>query len=129
MYEATVSRVFAAAHAIRLYDGSLEPLHGHNWTVDVTVEADQLDDIQVVMDFHQLQQSLDALIEILDNNNLNQIPPFGPSGQPKTTLNPTAESVAWWFADQLSPALPKNVRLQVVKVGEAPDCTAAYRPN
>ena len=129
MYEVTVSRVFAAAHAIRLYDGTLEPLHSHNWTVDVTVEADQLDGIQVVMDFHKLEQALDAQIEKLHNRNLNEIPPFDTTGQPGATMNPTAERVAWWFADQLSPMLPKGVRLQLVNVGEAPGCTAAYRPN
>ena len=129
MYEVTVSRVFAAAHAIRLYDGSIEPLHGHNWTVDVTVETDQLDDIQVVMDFHKLEQSLDALIGKLHNGNLNDVPPFDPTGRSSSSLNPTAERVAWWFADQLGPSLPRGARLQVVKVGEAPGCTAAYRPD
>ena len=38
-FEITTTRTFAAAHQLRLYDGSLEPLHGHNWRVQVTVCA------------------------------------------------------------------------------------------
>ena len=77
MYQITVSRIFSAAHAIRIYDGSFEPLHGHNWTVEVTVEASQLDAIEVVMDFHQLEKIVDELIEHVHNKNLNEIAPFG----------------------------------------------------
>ena len=50
------TRSFSAAHQLRLYDGSLEPLHGHNWQVKVTVVAAKLDSIGVVMDFHELER-------------------------------------------------------------------------
>ena len=36
-------RTFAAAHQLRLAGGSLEPLHGHNWRVAVTVEVWETD--------------------------------------------------------------------------------------
>jgi 6-pyruvoyltetrahydropterin/6-carboxytetrahydropterin synthase len=35
-FDITATRTFSAAHQLRLYDGSLEPLHGHNWVVRVT---------------------------------------------------------------------------------------------
>ena len=41
-FEITTTRQFSASHQLRLYDGSLEPLHGHNWQVKVTVAADSL---------------------------------------------------------------------------------------
>ena len=59
VYEITVERTFAAAHAIRLPDGALEPMHGHNWRVRATVAAERLDGIETVMDFHDLQALLD----------------------------------------------------------------------
>ena len=61
-FQITVTRRFSAAHQLRLYDGSLEPLHGHNWVVRVAVESRKLDAIGVVMDFHELERLLDAIL-------------------------------------------------------------------
>jgi len=130
MFEITISRVFSAAHAIRLYDGTLEPLHGHNWSVDVTVAAEELDDIEVVMDFHVLEKAVDELLARADNRDLNDIAPFagGDDGDGEPAVNPTAERVAWWVGTQVAAALPARARLVSVRVGEAPGCTATYRP-
>ena len=127
MYEISIHRVFSAAHAIRLYDGSIEPLHGHNWTLEITVASKQLDGIEVVMDFHELEKIVDGLIDRVNNRNLNEIEPFV-SGGGGLKLNPTAERVAWWFGTQIAKALPDHVNLVSVCVGEAPGCVATYRP-
>ncbi len=126
MYEVTVKRVFSAAHAIRLYDGALEPVHGHNWEVEVTVAADQLDEIDVVMDFHVLEQRVDALISTAHNRHLNEIAPFS-DGKGGLAVNPTAERVAWWLATEVGRDLPVGVRVVCAKVGEAPGCVAVWR--
>lgn len=127
MYEITIHKVFSAAHAIRLHDGSLEPLHGHNWSVEVTAAADQLDAIQTVMDFHVLEKHLDALLAKAHNRSLNEVEPFT-DGRGGLAVSPTAERVAWWIATVIDQALPAEVRLVSVKVGEAPGCYATYRP-
>ena len=75
-FEITTTRRFSAAHQLRLYDGSLEPLHGHNWRVKVTVSAAKLDRIGVVMDFHELERLVDAVTMPLHNRHLNDLPPF-----------------------------------------------------
>lgn len=122
MYEIAVDRSFSAAHALRLADGSLEPTHGHNWSVRITVRADQLDAIETVMDFHVLEQWVDAILAPVNNCNFNDLPPFD------AEVNPTAERVAWWISQQLAPHLTDQARLQSVRVGEAPGCFATYRP-
>ncbi len=127
MYEVTVHRVFSAGHAIRLYDGSLEPFHGHNWTVELCVAAAMLDDIEVVMDFHALEKAVDALILRVNNRSFNEIPPFA-DGSGGLNINPTAERIAWWFATEVAQQLPRNVELTCVRIGEAPGCVATYRP-
>ena len=124
MYEVTVSRIFAAAHAIRLTDGSTEPIHGHNWSVEVTVTSDRLDEMEVVMDFHELEAAVDRLITKVHNRNLNDVAPFVGG---KT--NPTAERVAWWIGHEVAKGLPADIRLHSVKIGEAPGCTATFRPQ
>src|SRR3712207_6821545 len=91
-FEITTTRHFSAAHQLRLYDGSLEPLHGHNWRVKVTVSASQLDPIGVVMDFHELGRLVDAVVVPMHNRHLNDLPAFA-AGDPGG-LNPSAENVA-----------------------------------
>jgi 6-pyruvoyltetrahydropterin/6-carboxytetrahydropterin synthase len=126
MYEISVTRVFAAGHAIRLYDGSLEPMHGHNWNLVVTVAAGELDAMEVVMDFHLLERLVDALVARVHNRCLNEVAPFADeTGQLK--VNPTAERVAWWFATEVARGLPAGVTLLSASVSEAPGCTALYR--
>jgi 6-pyruvoyltetrahydropterin/6-carboxytetrahydropterin synthase len=117
-FQITTTRHFSAAHQLRLYDGSLEPLHGHNWKVKVTVSAPKLDEIGVVMDFHELERLLNKIVDPLHNRNLNDVPPF------KST-NPSAENVAVHIAEQLD--LPQGVKLESVEVWETDENSAVYR--
>ena len=128
MYEITIERIFCAAHALRLPDGSMEPLHGHNWQVMVTVEAKKLDRMQCVMDFHALQVKLDEALTTVDQGNLNERPPFG-DREGRLKINPSAERVAGWIGNVLGNKLPRGVRLVKVRVTEAPGCHATYRPG
>lgn len=125
MYEITVEKTFAAAHAIRLSPELVEPVHGHNWPVKVTVAADKLDAIETVMDFHVLEKTIDGLIAKVHNRHLNEVKPFGVG---TGDVNPTAERVAWWFGSEVAKTLPAGVRLVSASVGEAPGCTATWRP-
>ena len=121
-FEITTTRRFAAAHQLRLYDGSLEPLHGHNWRVKVTVAAAKLDAIGVVMDFHELERLTDAVIGPMHNRHLNDVPPF------ESGPNPSAENVALHVGRSLTGRLPDGVRLVCVEVWETDDNSAVYRP-
>ncbi len=119
-FEISTVRRFAAAHALRLYDGSMEPVHGHNWRVRVTVAASGLDAIGVVMDFHELERLVDAIVVPWHNRHLNECPPF------EKELNPTAENVAFHVGRAL--ALPKGVTLKGVEVWETDENSAVYLP-
>ena len=109
----------------------MEPVHGHNWSVKVTVAADELDAMEVVMDFHVLEKAVDDLIAAVNNGHLNHVPPFAAAGPGENELavNPSAERVAWWIGTEVAPQLPAHVRLTCVEIGEAPGCLATYRPN
>lgn len=120
-YQIRVSRAFSATHQLRLPDGTLEPLHGHGWGVDVVVEADRLDAMDCVMDFHELQRQIDGITKAWDRRHLNEVEPF------RSGINPSAERVAQAIAASLR--LPGNVRLVNVDVGEATGCVASYRPS
>lgn len=117
-FQITTTRHFSAAHQLRLYDGSLEPLHGHNWKVKVTVSAPKLDEIGVVMDFHELERRVNQIVEPMHNRNLNDLPPF------KST-NPSAENVALHIGKKLD--LPQGVKLESVEVWETAENSAIFR--
>ena len=120
-FDITATRRFSAAHQLRLYDGALEPLHGHNWVVRVTVSADKLDAIGVVMDFHELERLVDAVVAPWHNRHLNELEPFA------RDLNPSAENVALHIARSLR--LPQGVSLRRVEVWETDENSAIYRPD
>jgi len=119
-FEISTTRSFSAAHALRLYDGSLEPVHGHNWRVKVTVVAAKLDAIGVVMDFHELERLVDQVIAPLHNRHLNEVAPFAQE------LNPSAENVALLVGRSLR--LANGVKLVAVEVWETDANSATYRP-
>src|SRR5213079_2467226 len=92
--EISTTREFSASHQLRLYDGTLEPLHGHNWRARVTVSAPSLDNIGVVMDFHELERLLNRILDPLHNAHLNDHAELN-------RMNPSSESVALYIAQQL----------------------------
>lgn len=120
MFSIVTEHEFSAAHAIRLYDGSLEPLHGHNWRVRVTVGRSALDEIGVVMDFHALHDQVEEILSPFRNRCFNDVSPFD-------RVNPTAECIAEHIGTSLR--LPTGVRLESVEILEAAGCWAIYRPG
>ena len=118
-FEISTTRHFSAAHQLRLYDGSLEPLHGHNWQVRVTVSSPKLDPIGVVMDFHELERLVDNIIVPMHNHHLNEVSSM-------RDLNPSAENVAVVIARDLK--LPASVRLLSVEIWETETNKAVFRP-
>ena len=123
-FEISTTRTFSAAHQLRMYDGSLETLHGHNWQVRVTVGRSELDNIGVVMDFHELQRRVNAIVDPMHNVNLNDLPAF-------QSINPSAENVALVIGRALqvdAGRFDAGVRLISVEVWETADCKATYLP-
>ena len=120
MYAITVKTGFSAAHQLRLYDGKYENLHGHNWSSQVTVEADELDAMGVGIDFVKLKQMVEEIIGKLDYKNINEIPPFD-------KLNPSAENIARWLFLKLKEQVnSQNTRVKRVEIYEMEGCGASY---
>lgn len=119
MYELRIERVFKASHALRLYDGEMEPIHLHAWRTLVYVRAAELDAIEVVMDFHELERIVGDAIGRLDQKCLNDHPAF-------EGVNPSAERVAERLYRDIAPHLPDRVDLVKVTVTEAPGCRATF---
>ena len=120
MYELTIETKFSAAHQLRGYQGRCERLHGHNWRVNVSVEAERLNEIGLAMDFKDLKDVTNEFLAQLEHTFVNEIFPF-------TELNPSSENIAKWLYDGLSKKLNDgNLRISTITVWESDTASATY---
>ena len=122
MYELVVDADFAAAHRLREYDGNCENLHGHNWRVQVALEADGLDRLGMVIDFRDVKSVIREVLAEFDHTYLNDLDQF-------RTQNPTTENVARILYEELSRRFPDRVRVGRVTAWESDHCGATYRQS
>ncbi len=90
MYELMVETTFSAAHQLRGYKGKCENLHGHTWRVQIYVSAEELNEIDLAIDFHDLKRMAQEIIAPLDHVCINDVFPF-------TERNPSSENLARWI--------------------------------
>ena len=120
MYRLTISSSFAAAHNLVNYQGDCENLHGHNWKVEVTVTARELDKAGLGIDFKLLKKETRELLMTLDHKYLNQLSPF-------EDISPSSEHIARHLYAELSRCLNNdNIMVQEVTVWESDVARASY---
>jgi 6-pyruvoyltetrahydropterin/6-carboxytetrahydropterin synthase len=121
MYEIKIKAEFAAAHNLRGVGGKCESLHGHNFTVEVAVESEGLDEAGMVMDFRLLKTKTRAILDTLDHRYLNELPIF-------KEKNPSSENLAAYIFAELSRQVDQGVqRISWVSVWESETSQATYR--
>ena len=121
MYEVAVEHTFAAAHALRGYQGACENVHGHNFRVRVTIAGERLNETGFLVDFVRVQSLLREVAGRLDHRFLNEVEPFD-------QRNPTAENLAGHFHSELVRGLADaGVRVSEVTVWECDGMRASYR--
>jgi len=122
MYEVIIEDEFSAAHFLKLYDGSWEKRHGHNWKVAVTVQSQGLDSMGVVVDFEALKPSLKRVLAEFEATSFNAHPEF--VGE---KLNPSTENIAKLIYERLMKIFkPGQAKVIKVTVWETPDAQASY---
>ena len=134
MFEVSIEHTFSAGHALRHYRGKCENVHGHNYRVQVVLCGEKLDAAGLLADFTELKRLLRAISEPLDHVFLNDIEPF-------TTLNPSAENIAWYICEKMQEGITQaespikrdrqgnTVQVAEVKVWETDVQSATYRPS
>jgi len=125
---------FSYGHRLLDYKGKCEHLHGHNAKALVAIEAPELDDRGMVLDFSEIKQTVSRWIdEYLDHRMLLRsddplVRVLQDAGEPLFVMdvNPTAENIArliyQYAADHGFPVVE-------VRVWETPRCFAAYCPG
>ncbi|MBV8070908.1 MAG: 6-carboxytetrahydropterin synthase QueD [Acidobacteriaceae bacterium] len=121
MFEICVEHTFAAAHALRNYRGKCENVHGHNYRVQVGMQAEELDENGLLYDFAELKHRLRETSAYLDHHFVNELKPFD-------TINPSAENIAKFIFDEIQRSLDRGGSLAYVRVWETDTSCAVYRP-
>ena len=123
MYHLMIRTHFAAAHNLINYQGDCENLHGHNWRVEVTVSARELDKAGLGIDFKVLKKQTNQLLDLLDHKHLNELEPF-------LEVSPSSENICRFLHERLSKVLNnENVQVEKVTVWESENACASYIPD
>ena len=120
LYTLKVLTDFAASHILAGHPGKCSRLHGHNWRLEVEVEARDLNEIGMAIDFADLKAQARELVEQLDHRHLNDLPAF-------EGVNPTAENVARYCYRTLSDRLNgEGVKVSAITIWETDRACVRY---
>ena len=120
MYEITIIKSFSAAHLLAEIGGKCEELHGHNFKVEVTVGALQLNPEGILIDFRLVKKWLKDILDQMDHEHLNELPFF--KGK-----NPSSENIAHHIYATLLPEVKsQNIKVLRVKVWESESAAVTY---
>ncbi len=98
MYEVEIITGFCGAHRLREYKGKCERLHGHNYRVLVTARASSPGPGGMVVDFGDLKEAANKVVQRLDHTYLNDVKPFD-------EIEPSAENIAAFLFKEICRSL------------------------
>jgi 6-pyruvoyltetrahydropterin/6-carboxytetrahydropterin synthase len=118
MYTITKEFHFSASHQLlTLPDGHpCKRLHGHNYVVELVLEAATLDEHGFVVDYGDLKPFKEMIDRELDHRHLNDVLPYPTS----------AENIARYLYDWARKCWPQ---VAAVRVSETPKTWAIYRES
>ncbi len=115
MANAIITKIFTfdSAHKLNNYPGNCANLHGHTWTMHISVKG-EVDSNGFVIDFRDLNKIVnDCVISKLDHKYLNDI-----------ISQPTAENICTWAWQQLK---DKLIGLEEIKLYETANSYCVFR--
>ncbi len=134
MFQVTREIRFCYGHRLLNYDGKCKHLHGHNGRAVITLEAEGLDELGMVVDFSIIKRVVSGWIDAnLDHRMILHkddpvLPVLRQQGEPFFLLdvNPTAENIAKLIFEQVA---AEGFPVVEVKLWETEDSFAVYRPR
>lgn len=140
MYIISIKESFDAAHFLKDHGGKCANIHGHRWTVEAEVTAENVEtegkSRGMVVDFADLKDALKDETDRMDHCLIYEAGSLFPEtlaalGKEGFRLvefvgRPTAENMARFFFDRLA---EKGIPVSAVTVFETPRNKATYRRN
>lgn len=103
---------FDCAHKLINYDGKCKNLHGHTYTLLITVQGRVDKKSGMIIDFGILKNIVnEKVIDVFDHAYINDI-----------IAQPTAENMAIWIWNKLH----KHLDLHKIELWETPDSFVTY---
>jgi 6-pyruvoyltetrahydropterin/6-carboxytetrahydropterin synthase len=122
LFEVMIERNFSSAHQLRGYKGKCENLHGHNYRIEIYARGRELDNIGLLVDFGELKDAADEVVQYLDHRNINELQPFDEE------LNPSAENLARYILERVASRVgDERVEVYKVRCFETPTSVATYQ--
>jgi len=95
-------------------------MHGHNWKVEVEVLGNKLDNIGMVIDFKDIRNMTNKVVDKLDHRFLNDLDAF-------KEINPTAENIAGYIHSELTKLINNdNIVVKSIKLWETDKSAVTY---
>ncbi len=134
MFQVTKEIRFCYGHRLLHYDGKCRYLHGHNGRAVITLGAESLDTLGMVVDFSRIKSVVGAWIDAnLDHRMILHkddpiLPALKQDNEPLfvVDVNPTAENLAKLIFDFAS---GQGFPVLEVCLWETDDSYAVYRPR
>jgi 6-pyruvoyltetrahydropterin/6-carboxytetrahydropterin synthase len=131
VYQISKKISFCYGHRLLNYNGKCANLHGHNGLAVITIEAPQLNELGMVMDFGEIKATVSKWIDTtLDHRMLLHkddpiLPYMHQLNEPVFIMNdnPTAENIARVIFEF---AASQGYRVTEVKLWETPSSCAVY---
>ncbi len=121
IYEIYVKDHFAAAHALKGYDGDCSNMHGHNWIVETYIQCTKLNKLGIGVDFMDAKNVIKDVLSKFDHTTLNEVSEF-------SSINPTSENLSRFLYTELSQRLnTEYITVSKVMVFESPGCGSSYQ--
>lgn len=129
---------FEMAHALMGHDGKCANIHGHSYTLSVTLIGEAIDDTSdpkngMVMDFADLKRIIKEHIvdphdhALLLHEEHDIIPKGKEAGKViRVSYQPTCENMVVKFAEKIIPHLPTNAKLYCLGLRETASSYAEY---
>jgi 6-pyruvoyltetrahydropterin/6-carboxytetrahydropterin synthase len=103
---------FDSAHKLNDYQGKCKNLHGHTYTLNITVEGEIDQATGMVIDFYKLNEIVKSkVVNLLDHTYLNDI-----------IKQPTAENISVWAWGQLK----NDINIYKIELWETPNSFVEY---
>ncbi|MBI4608943.1 MAG: 6-carboxytetrahydropterin synthase QueD [Candidatus Rokubacteria bacterium] len=127
---------FDAAHRILGHPGKCAFLHGHTYHLEVTVGAENLDRLGMIIDFDDLRTIVrKAVLDQWDHATLlsaedplcaaiERVQAEAPEKVVRLDGNPTAEILTREAWRAIGSALPRGISLERVAIRETPTCSS-----
>lgn len=123
MYEVTIKRTFSAAHVLEEAGGGCEDLHGHNFTVEVSVVTKELNTQGLACDFRVLKRWTEEIIAVMDHKYLNELDYF-------KKLRPSSENIARYIYEKMAgKTADQPFSINCVTIWESETSRVTYREN